>query len=152
MFLNRKKRCEGWYQQPLLSILLTFFVISINSAHAQDKQLTTAPVVINSVSMTVSPNQCVAMTEGQTCYVDIELNWQSKDVGNFCIFSSLNADTLQCWTQASQGSYQLELASKRNVIFSIKRQGDVTVLGKVEVEMAWVHKRRGKPTNWWRLF
>lgn len=104
------------------------------------------------VSMTVSPDQCIAMTEGQTCYVDIEINWQSSAVGDFCLFDSSQTAAIQCWTQKSKGVFQQEMASKKNVIYSLRRQQDSLLLSKTELEMAWVHKKRGKPTTWWRLF
>jgi len=105
-----------------------------------------------SATMTISPDQCVAMTEGQTCYVDIELQWQASSIGEYCLFSSRQENAIQCWSQTSKGRFQQEVASTQNVIYTLRKQQTNVRLAQSELEMAWVHKRRGKPSTWWRLF
>ncbi|NVK24963.1 MAG: DUF3019 domain-containing protein [Gammaproteobacteria bacterium] len=107
---------------------------------------------VSAVTMNMSPNQCVAMTEGQTCYVDVEFSWQSSTVLDVCLFHSSQKTPLKCWNQATKGEYEYDFASNKNVTFTLRRIDDLSILGQQELEMAWVHKKRGKPTNWWRIF
>ena len=139
-----------WKWRSLISALLMFsfhFNVMSNDVSEHDTEMEKM-----TVSMTVTPDQCVAMTEGQTCYVDIEIKWQSSNVGDFCLFRSGKEGAIRCWSQKSQGEFQQEMASKTNVVFSLHRQQDLLLLTKTEVVMAWIHQKRGKPTNWWRLF
>lgn len=151
------QRTTSAWQMPAL---VTGFIMMLSALPAQandnqedKKQSKLQPnEQMTAISMSVSPNQCIAMTEGQTCYVDIELTWRSQSAGNFCLYSSLQDKAVKCWTNKTAGSYEQEIASKQNVLYSLHRQDDLEVLAESEVEMAWIHKKRGKPTNWWRLF
>lgn len=131
-----------------IAVLLLTLSFSHHSAWADDKQAEQQ----FSAKMTISPDQCVAMTEGQTCYVDIELQWQTSNIGEYCLFSSGQEKALKCWSNTSKGNFQQEVASKQNVIYTLRKQQTNARLAQSKLEMAWVHKRRGKPTTWWRLF
>jgi hypothetical protein len=133
-----------WWVGTILLVLL----FTHQSARANDKQTKQQL----SAKMTISPDQCVAMTEGQTCYVDIELQWQTSNIGEYCLFSSGQEKALKCWSNTSKGNFQQEVASKQNVIYTLRKQQTNARLAQSKLEMAWVHKRRGKPTTWWRLF
>jgi len=102
--------------------------------------------------LAVTPKQCVALLQGQTCYVTVELNWQVINKGNYCIYSSQQQDPIQCWDSKRQGEVKREFSAKSNLRFFLRQINTRTNLAKAEVKMAWVHKKKGKPRKSWRMF
>lgn len=105
-------------------------------------------------TLTLSPNQCVALTQGQTCYVDVTLTWSSPKVGNYCLYSSQQDRPLSCWQQQNQGRLKQEFADQKNITFSLKLEHDTLSEEKVnqQLKITWVHQKRGQPRMWWRIF
>lgn len=106
---------------------------------------------IEGYSLVLSPKQCVAMRQGQKCYVDVELKWQSKTQGDFCLYSSQVEQPLQCWQDSRLGHFEREIVAKNNVIFVLKLQKDTLILATTKLEMAWVYKKNIR-SNAWRMF
>lgn len=103
-------------------------------------------------NMSVSPEQCVAMSQGQECYVSVELTWNVNVPGNYCLYSSAQKNALSCWNSSMQGSYKKAFNTRMNLEFSLKRQSEQQTLVTSVVKMAWVHKKKGQPRTSWRLF
>ncbi len=122
----------------LLLLLLTINTI----ANAADIQ----------ASMNVSPEQCVAMRQGQACYVAVQLSWQVDTPGNYCVYSADETKALNCWENASAGELKKSFNSKVNLEFSLRRQNDSSSLASAVVKMAWVHKKKGQARTSWRIF
>ena len=106
---------------------------------------------IEGYSLVLSPKQCVAMRQGQTCYVDVELQWQSKTQGDFCLYSSQVEQPLQCWQDTRLGRFEREIVAKDNVIFVLKSPKNALILATTKLEMAWVYKKNIR-ANSWRMF
>jgi len=108
----------------------------------------------------IVPEQCVALLQGQECYVSVELNWQANTNGDYCLYSSLTTNALQCWRDKRQGEFKQEFVSKTNIKFFLKvkqKKGNKKVrkqanIAAAEIKMAWVHKKKGKPRTSWRMF
>lgn len=122
----------------LLLLLLTINAI----ANAADIQAT----------MNVSPEQCVAMRQGQTCYVSVQLSWQVDTPGDYCVYGAGQAKALNCWQNSTMGELKKSFNSKVNLEFSLRRQNDSASLASAEVKMAWVHKKKGQARTSWRIF
>ncbi|WP_057830807.1 DUF3019 domain-containing protein [Colwellia sp. TT2012] len=103
-------------------------------------------------SMQVSPEQCVAMRQGQVCYVSVQLSWQVTTPGNYCLYSSAAAKALNCWENTTEGEFKKSFDSKVNLEFSLRRQNDSLSVATAVVKMAWVHKKKGQPRKSWRIF
>ncbi len=103
-------------------------------------------------SMTVSPEQCVAMRQGQTCYVSVELSWQVDTPGNYCLYTAGEPKALNCWINSSVGDMKKSFDSKVNLEFSLRHQNDSISVATAVVKMAWVHKKKGQPRKSWRIF
>lgn len=106
----------------------------------------------NDVSLTVSPEQCVAMQQGQNCYVAIELTWRAEVVGDYCLYSSSQQQPLQCWNNRDNGKLKKDFTTKTNLLFYLKKHNEEQVMATSKVKMSWVHKKKGKPRKSWRMF
>lgn len=103
-------------------------------------------------SMQVSPEQCVAMRQGQACYVSVQLTWQVSTPGNYCLYTAGTAKALNCWENTTTGELKKSFDSKVNLEFSLRRQNESLSVATAVVKMAWVHKKKGQPRKSWRIF
>jgi hypothetical protein len=103
-------------------------------------------------SMKVSPQQCVAMRQGQACYVTVELSWQVDTPGNYCLYTTGDVKALNCWLNTTTGELKKSFDSKVNIEFSLRRQNESLPVATAVVKMAWVHKKKGQPRKSWRIF
>jgi hypothetical protein len=143
MFSNKiKKKLHRLLIQIKTSALL-LILLSINGiANATEIQ----------ASMNVSPEQCVAMRQGQACYVSVQLSWQVDAPGNYCLYTSGDTSALNCWENTTSGVLKKSFDSKVNLIFSLRRQNESSSVASAVVKMAWVHKKKGQPRKSWRIF
>lgn len=103
-------------------------------------------------SMNVSPEQCVAMRQGQACYVSVQLSWKVDTPGNYCLYTEGEPKALNCWENTTEGELKKSFDSKVNLEFSLRRQNESFSLANAVVKMAWVHKKKGQPRKSWRIF
>jgi len=103
-------------------------------------------------SLIIEPEQCVAMRQGQLCYVDVKISWQAEQLDNHCLFSSLQPTALRCWSNAKSGKFQQEMSADKNIVFSLKKQGRASDLITKEIEMAWVYDKSTRKNISWRMF
>lgn len=122
--------------------------------------------------LTIIPEQCVALLQGQECYVNAELKWETTVSGDYCLYSSLTITALRCWENKKTGEFKREFSSKNNIKFYLSdkkhfknnqennlENAQITSLNhrlndiaSAEIKMAWVHKKKGKPRTSWRMF
>ena len=136
---KQKKAGKGGLSLLKLSLLLGF----VNSVSAAEEANTSA--------LTVVPSQCVALTQGQKCYVDAKVSWTLPTKGNYCLYSSQQDAPLICWQQKNTGSLSKELASDKNIVFKLKSEQKKTVATS-QLKVTWVHQKKGQPRMWWRVF
>lgn len=109
-------------------------------------------LLAQTTSLDVNPQQCVALTQGQQCYIDVELTWQAATKGDYCLYSSLQVQPVYCWLEKTQGVYSQEFSSNTNIEFTLKEKDSSDILASNQIEMAWIHKKKGQPRMWWRIF
>ncbi len=126
----------------LLMLLLPFSSLVSFNACAADLQ----------ALMQVSPTKCVAMSQGQSCYVSVELSWQVQEPGDYCVYVNNNRDAITCWKNSTAGKLTRAFTSKVNLNFVLKRESHQEAVASSVVKMAWVHKKKGQPRTSWRLF
>ncbi len=137
-----KKQFQALLLQIKTSYLLLLLLVISSVANATDIQ----------ASMKVSPEQCVAMRQGQACYVSVELSWQVATPGNYCVYTAGDAKALNCWINSSVGELKKSFDSQVNLEFSLRRQNESLSVATAVVKMAWVHKKQGQPRKSWRIF
>lgn len=100
----------------------------------------------------VTPEQCVALTQGQQCYVDATLIWRVPTIDNYCLFSSQQQKPLACWQQQNTGQFRQEFNATKNIVFTLKLESTLEVIARQQLKVTWVHQKRGQPRTWWRVF
>jgi len=103
-------------------------------------------------SLTIEPEQCVAMHQGQLCYVNAKVSWRAEQIGSYCLFSSQQTKALQCWSNVQLGKYQQDMSANKNLVFSLRKKGSSNKLVTKELEMAWVYKKNTRKNISWRMF
>jgi len=99
------------------------------------------------VELNVTPETCISLQQGRTCYSKITARWQSGQPLDLCL--ALGAQILRCWTQQQQAEHQFEFAaaSSGKVILLHQEQP----VAQATIAVNWVHKA-SKTKRHWRLF
>lgn len=137
MFKELNKKVLGL---TLFNVSLIFLTLSSKAASAEN------------VILKLSPEQCVALTQGQKCYVDATLNWQLPKEGNYCLYSSQHTKAISCWRQKKSGQHNQEFASDKNIKFTLRVEGSEKAIASKQLKVTWVHQKKGQPRMWWRIF
>ena len=104
------------------------------------------------INFTATPEQCVALHKGQTCYQDVLFQLQTPATGRFCLIESKNRQQLTCWDGQSLQQYQYSFESDATKAFSLIRHDDLQPLAEVKVTVTWVYKAPKQSPSGWRLF
>lgn len=118
--------------------LLIAGLLAIPSASASD------------TSLRVTPDKCVALRKGQTCYQTIRIKFIASAIGDYCLKQVGQPAPLQCWTQINKAEYRYSLASNQVVEFEVT-DTDLSTIATARVTIAWVYKQ-SRSRSRWRLF
>ena len=103
-------------------------------------------------AFTLKPKQCVSLHQGQTCYVTVDLQWQTKVKGHYCLYQQPNPSPIQCWQQSQQGAVKKEIATDSDVIFVLNNETTSQVIAENRLTISWVYQKKQKSRLTWRLF
>jgi len=103
-------------------------------------------------SLTINPSRCIALHEGQICYVNLKIEWKSLPLDEYCLFDERYDEPLVCWQGNELASYVYDFNAKANVNFIIRNKGEGEEQVKALVRISWVYKSNNKNTSRWRLF
>lgn len=106
----------------------------------------------SSIVFTATPERCVALHKGQTCYQDVLFQWQTPQVGSYCLVMSKSLRQLACWNGQSVQKYQYSFEGDSTTAFSLIRNDEVEPLAEVKVVVTWVYKAPKQSQSGWRLF
>lgn len=133
--------CYSVFQRLLVGKLSVLFILfSFPSIAGADQTLK------------IVPEQCVALTQGQNCFVDATLTWTSNTIGDYCLFSSQQVKPLMCWLQKKEGKFSNEFSDNKSIVFTLKTGNKNQVKSTKILKVTWVHQKRGQPRMWWRIF
>ncbi|WP_028771476.1 DUF3019 domain-containing protein [Shewanella waksmanii] len=104
------------------------------------------------INFTATPEQCVALHKGQTCYQDVLFQWQTPAVGRYCLVESKNGQQLTCWDGRAVQQYRYGFESNTSTAYSLIRNNELTPLAEVKVVVTWVYKAPKQSQSGWRLF
>lgn len=106
----------------------------------------------NESSLTLKPNRCVALHQGQVCYQEVVFQWDALDAQyNYCIVELNVARPLYCWLGGRAGRFVYDFGSDKSSRFQLQRDNG-SVVAELEIVVAWVYKGRQKRNSGWRLF
>ena len=120
------------------------FIAGASAANAAEPSI--------AAKLLLSPTQCIALHQGQKCYVDIEISWVAQRQADYCLFSSQQQQALMCWTDKTSGSFTQEIVAIENVSFRLRQTEREQILSTSELEMAWVYKKNSRARSSWRMF
>lgn len=105
--------------------------------------------------LSLKPERCVALNEGQTCYQNVTVNWQSRVPANYCLFEESSKTPIVCWENAIEGEVKVEFASETNQTYRLylsKTPTKKDLAAETEMVVTWVYSDTKKRRNRWRLF
>lgn len=105
----------------------------------------------NGIGVFVSPNTCVALNKGRTCYAKTIINWRSETAGSFCITINASDTPIKCWVDVRKGEFTYEMLSKDKVVIKLHSDTDELVVAKATIEVSWLYAGDNRKRRW-RLF
>jgi len=98
-----------------------------------------------------SPQKCVTLKQGNDCYQDIEVDWQTEKPGNYCLILSSQELPLKCWSNIDRAMFEFEFVGNQNATLSLVESDSGKLLGQAEIEVKWVYRNRSRNLSW-RVF
>jgi hypothetical protein len=120
-------------------------LLGIITTHLQ--AATTGPDFATSTELQVTPDKCISLQQGRTCYSKVTASWRSQTPLDLCLF--MHDQQLHCWQQHSSGTLVFEFAAEQSTLLQLRQQQQV--VQQVLIEVNWVHKA-SKTKRHWRLF
>ncbi|RVU41803.1 DUF3019 domain-containing protein [Rheinheimera riviphila] len=99
------------------------------------------------VVLKMTPDTCVSLQQGRTCYSKVTARWHSNQPLDLCL--AIDDQVLQCWKQQQQGQHQFEFAAASTSVVRLLQ--DQQPLAQAQIEVNWVHKA-SRAKRHWRLF
>ncbi len=141
MTIKQNQRIKG---RLLNFIVASCFGIS-NSAIAQQN-------VEQSTQLSISPQQCVALHQGQVCYQSVQIQWQANQKQNYCLFDSTKQQPIRCWKSSIKGEHRFDFQSDKSVVYQLRIENQTQVIAESSMTVAWVYGQKKRRRASWRLF
>jgi hypothetical protein len=87
----------------------------------------------------VRPVLCIADRESAGCATVFQIDWQSRETGDYCIGSDQQAEPLRCWTQARTGEHADRVIVTRDFNYWISHPDSERRLRAVRIELLRLH-------------
>ena len=128
----------------LIRIILTVTLLWLLSGSA-------VQAADNAIVLTATPQRCVSLHKGQTCYQDITFQWQAIESTSVCLINLRTEQQIACWNNANNIKLQYAFASANSQLFALINASGETV-ATTEISVAWVYKSSKRTKDTWRLF
>jgi len=106
----------------------------------------------SSIGLFVSPQRCVALRQGQTCYQEVTFSWRLAQKENVCLINLLTKQVLKCWQNTEQGKFDLDFQSTQSTDFVLRAEKQDIDLSTTHITVSWVFKSSKRPKSSWKLF
>jgi len=95
------------------------------------------------------PVQCVTLREGQPCFIQLNVSWESESPVSACFVSEQNDSgvTGACWEDAVDGQFRASLYLSEPTVW-VFRDAAGNSLGEFSVDVSWVYKSRRTRRRW----
>jgi len=104
------------------------------------------------IGLHVTPERCVALRQGQTCYQEVTFTWRQSQKGNYCLVELSTMQVLQCWQQVNSGKFEWDFQSSESREFALRNQDTTENLAASRITVSWVFKSSKRPKSSWKLF
>ena len=141
--IKLKKTSGKW----LVSGVLLFLQGVLNIANAEQAKSTKSLTKLR-----ISPEQCIALREGQVCYQNVIIEWQSQKPGDFCLYANAENESLECWQNSYSGRLAFDFQSQQSVTYRLRAVDSNIDLATVQMTVAWVYGNKKRRRASWRLF
>ena len=131
----------------LILVILITLAATVQNARAYQEMVPSAKS-----ELTVSPNRCVALRRGQTCFKDVTIKWHTDVNSNYCLRIEGSDDYLHCWSGTRQAMLKFDFQSTASKTIQLVNQKNNQVLLETEITIAWVYKSKSRAKASWRLF
>jgi len=105
-----------------------------------------------SASLTVKPDRCIGLQQGQVCFAMLTFKWTTPASGEFCLYDEHRADPLVCWIGDSETTFAEPFESNVNVNYEIRLKSSDEPVAQALVKVSWVYRSNTSSTSRWRLF
>ena len=107
---------------------------------------------VSGITLTVTPERCVALHRGQTCYLHVVFTWQHEKQGDYCLVNQTTNKQMYCWSKQSKGEYRLDFQSTKSNDFGLQERVSQEILASTKIEVSWVYNSSKRSKSSWRLF
>ncbi len=94
----------------------------------------------------------MSLQQEQVCYVNVTVIWQVAEVGDYCLFSSMQTNSLHCWSSTKQGTFTQEVEMTSDLVYTLRDKKSEQVIVKNRLPLAWVYKKEKFSHSSWRVF
>jgi len=147
------KTNQSWRGHRLFSMLLLLLAsLELTTTNLMAETSSRVGSSERKTYLSISPERCVALREGQVCYQNVVLKWQTKHKGNFCLYLEGATISQRCWSQSDQGQYEMDFQSDKSRRFVLRAKDTSTELAGADMIVAWVYGNKKRRRASWRLF
>ncbi|MGJ8678845.1 DUF3019 domain-containing protein [Paraglaciecola sp.] len=137
----------GLFLINLIIVLILFISGNYQAIGAEDSAINQSMM-----QLSITPERCVALRQGQTCYQQVQFNWRNSNKGDFCLIDTNQNTTLQCWTQKTNGQLNYDFQAQQSRSYVMRAKDSSIDLALQKITVAWVYKSSKRPKASWRLF
>lgn len=110
------------------------------------------PLQTDTNILTITPTRCVALRQGQTCYLEVEVTWNTLKKGDYCLINLTTGVLNRCWKNQSSGHLLLDFEGTNSNDFALREQAQSTDLARAKIIVAWVFSSSKRNKSNWKLF
>ena len=102
--------------------------------------------------LTVDPQKCVALRQGNVCFQDLHISWYAPVKGHYCLYIEGQEEAIKCWNNELSGELIFEFEGTKSQSFLLRKNNDKTNLIKATIEVKWVYRNKHGLRSGWRVF
>ena len=142
-----KIKQKGVYTKYLVSSLLVLLQALFNIASAEQSNTDA-----NNIALSISPEQCIALHQGQVCYQNVIIEWRADRLGDFCLYPGSIKTPVRCWQNVTTGKLAFDFQSEHSINYVLRASNSDLDLATVQMTVAWVYGNKKRRRASWRLF
>ena len=113
----------------------------------------------DSAQLSVVPDRCISLLQGQTCYLGVRFRWKLQDIdttnanNTICLWREGESVAMTCWEGEFEGVFRYSLEAAETTSFHlVSGNGQQPIIGSTKVTISWVYNKRKSKSSRWRLF